>query len=65
MGIDDETDWYDYLHFNVYGAEKFSRWLGTELLTLPELEARPASDALWSERLAALEEAAANGGSPA
>ena len=31
LGIDDEQDWYDPLHFNVRGAEKFSRWWGSYL----------------------------------
>ena len=59
LDIDDGSDWYDTLHFNVRGAEKFSRWLGRYLARRTEARADDETDALWSERLRALEEAAA------
>ena len=59
LDIDDGSDWYDTLHFNVRGAEKFSRWLGRYLARRTEARADDETDALWNERLRALEEAAA------
>ena len=51
LGIDNSTDWYDELHFNVRGAEKFSRWLGSYMLSLTEAPVRSAdADAFWRER---------------
>lgn len=54
LGIDDASDWYDNLHFNVKGAEKFSRWLGAWLRDSCGLQ--PAADGteLWQTRLDAL-----------
>ena len=54
LGVNDELDWYDPLHFNISGAEKFSRWWGRTLAG--ELTPKPEADAeLWKERLKALE----------
>ena len=54
LQIDDSSDWYDFLHFNVSGAEKFSRWWGKLLAS--ELMPDPAADdADWEARLAELE----------
>ena len=50
LGLDDSRDWYDYLHFNLYGAEKFSGFLARRL----EGCGFPVSDgqqALWQARL--------------
>lgn len=50
MGLDDSRDWFDYLHFNVYGAEKFSVFLARQL----EKYGFPVSDGqqdLWQARL--------------
>jgi hypothetical protein len=53
LGIDDELDWYDPLHFNIAGAEKFSRWWGRTLAK--ELEPDPAADRnAWEKKLKAL-----------
>lgn len=51
LGIDDETDWYDTLHFNVLGAVKFSSYLADYLEENELLPARqqPASE-LWDIR---------------
>ena len=54
IDISDELDWYDPLHFNISGAEKFSRWWGRTLAE--ELTPNPEADAeFWKERLEALE----------
>lgn len=51
IGIDSQTDWYDGIHFNQNGAEKFTAFLSDYLLTLG-LEPTPGADAeLWQERL--------------
>ena len=54
LGINDDLDWYDPLHFNISGAEKFSRWWGRtldgELAPDPEAE-----QSFWQERLDALQ----------
>lgn len=53
LGVDNEQDWYDPLHFNSSGAEKFSRWWGRTLLDrglVPVGEDRTS----WQERLDAL-----------
>ena len=50
LGLDDSRDWFDYLHFNLYGAEKFSVFLARRL----EAYGFPVSDgqqALWQARL--------------
>ena len=55
LGIDDERDWYDFLHFNERGAEKFSRWLGAYLTAQPGIMPSEGEDAAWTEKLAYLE----------
>lgn len=55
--FDSQTDWYDELHFNYRGAEKFSEYLG-ELLT-NELGIEKTANAdreLWDNRSAKLHE---------
>ena len=56
--IDDSSDWYDYLHFNVRGAEKFSRWIGRRLAAAYTAAADDPAKEQWSDRLRALEAAA-------
>ena len=54
LGIDDALDWYDPLHFNISGAEKFSRWWGRTLAG--ELTPDPSADIEgWDSRLEELE----------
>jgi hypothetical protein len=51
LGIDDSTDWFDSLHFNCRGAEKFSRYLSgylTDTLNLTPTEG--ADQVLWQNR---------------
>ena len=56
LGVDDSTDWYDCLHFNLSGAEKFSRWLGAELSgRMAPTVAGAEAEALWQERAAYLD----------
>ncbi len=50
MNIDYDKDWYDGLHFNLYGAEKFTRWLAGFLETYQMMPGN-ADEALWQERL--------------
>ena len=52
LGIDDSTDWHDFLHFNCRGAEKFSRYLAGYLMEdvgLPPSEG--VDEALWQSRV--------------
>ena len=58
MEIDDGQDWYDGLHFNLYGAEKFSKWLGEYLAE--QVTPDPGADReAWQTRLDYLQEQAA------
>ncbi len=53
MGIEDSQDWYDSLHFNVYGAEKFTRFLAQyakEQQLIPKVS-QSKDTRLWEERL--------------
>lgn len=51
LEIDNYNDWFDTLHFNYRGAEKFSHWLGTYLPTLTDAPERTAEeDAYWQVR---------------
>ena len=50
LGLDYETDWYDPLHFNLRGAEKFSRFLSGELSSMYELEPGSGNEELWQAR---------------
>ncbi len=54
IGIDNERDWYDGLHFNLLGAEKFSRWWGTELQSLKVAPGGRETE-LWQSRVNYLE----------
>ncbi len=56
MNIDNNTDWFDYLHFNVYGAQKFSRWLGGRLAQYG-FQPVPVDEALWTGRTAYIQTA--------
>lgn len=51
LGIDDGTDWFDFLHFNCRGADKFSRYLAGYLageLDMPPTEGEDEN--LWQRR---------------
>ena len=51
LDVDDGSDWYDALHFNIRGAEKFSRWLGAYLAGRVDAAAQTETDAaLWRAR---------------
>lgn len=49
LGIDDSIDFFDILHFNYRGAEKFSTYLGHLICTL-ELDTPTADTQLWQSR---------------
>lgn len=60
IGVDDDTDWFDFLHFNFRGAEKFSRYLAAyleEQYGLPPTQGE--DEALWQGRIDAFRDAAA------
>lgn len=52
LKIDDAQDWFDFIHFNCRGAEKFSRHLGQFLQEeLGLAETRGEDEALWQRRV--------------
>lgn len=51
IGIDNERDWYDAIHFNQSGAEKFTAYLSDYLQTLGLTPTPGADAALWQRRL--------------
>lgn len=52
LGIDDSTDWFDFIHFNCRGAEKFSRYLGAFLRNEIGLSATEGeNESLWQGRV--------------
>lgn len=53
IGLDFNTDFYGVIHFNCYGAEKNSAYLGRKLLSLGITPRSPYSEPeAWSENLA-------------
>ena len=50
FGIDSGADWYDGLHFNRFGAEKFSAGLAQRLLSLGVTPGGRGDEALWEAR---------------
>ena len=53
LGLDPASDFYDGAHLNIWGAEKFSRWLGVWLRETYFAGAPERSDPLWDADLAA------------
>lgn len=54
LKVDNSTDWYDFIHFNCRGAEKFSRYLGRYLQDELALEVTEGEDeTLWRARVQA------------
>lgn len=53
MGIDYATDYYDLLHLNSVGAEKYSRWLGERIIETCDVDVRSDEhlDAPWRATL--------------
>lgn len=52
LGIDPSTDYQEAVHFNMHGAEKFSRYLASWLTETLGLEpSRAADKELWNERV--------------
>ena len=54
LGIDNAADWYDAIHFNCAGAQKFSDYLADYLLALGAGPTQDPDEALWAERIAYL-----------
>lgn len=52
IGADPARDYYDTLHYNVAGAEKFSRFLGSWIADTLSLTPRTQTDGLWQSRAA-------------
>ncbi len=50
LGLDPTTDFYDYMHLNVWGAQQFSIWLADYLQALPIDYQAPDDPALWQLR---------------
>lgn len=51
LDVDDRTDWYDNLHFNCIGAEKFSRYLADYLTgELGLVPTQGEDETLWQSR---------------
>ena len=55
IGIENQSDWYDHLHFNFSGAEKFSRYLSDFLTQNGIIPAEKENPALWQERITYLQ----------
>lgn len=51
MGLDHNTDWFDRLHFNMRGAEKFSRCLAQTLTDRFPMTPRESVPEIWTQRL--------------
>ncbi len=51
LGLDLSTDFFDTLHFNYRGSEKFSRYLGGKIETLGFSASEVKDPALWQERV--------------
>ena len=52
LQIDDRTDWFDFLHFNCQGAEKFSQHLAQYLRDVLELgQTEREDEILWQSRV--------------
>lgn len=50
LGLNNDTDWYDPLHFNLRGAEKFSRFLGGWINDNYDFTASSTNTELWCKR---------------
>ena len=52
LNIDDNSDWYDFLHFNFRGAEKFSHHMASYLKdSLGLIPGATADSVLWQSRV--------------
>ena len=55
LALDPERDWLDYLHLNLYGAQKFSAALGDYLLEQGFAPSANADAGLWQQRATIVE----------
>lgn len=60
IGIDDESDWYDFLHYNLRGAEKFTRYLAGYIGDSYSLTPCGTDTGRWQERLDHIRQAVEN-----
>lgn len=51
FGLDFSTDFFDPLHFNYRGAEKFSRYFSRKMVDLGLSPTEKAEESLWQERM--------------
>ena len=51
LGIDDQMDFFDVLHFNISGAQKFSLHLAAFIQELPLGKKKTDNPLLWQERV--------------
>ena len=51
IGLNNDTDWYDPLHFNVYGADKFSRFLAHFIAERYPIELISSNEEIWQNRI--------------
>ena len=54
IGLDYSTDYYDHLHLNSEGAEKYSAWLGARIAEMFDLTgaSNSALDRPWRDEFA-------------
>lgn len=57
LSLNSETDFFDLLHFNVWGAEKFSAYLAP-MLAERITERKDTDAALWEKRVAVIKDSA-------
>ena len=62
VGFDLSADFYDPLHTNVYGADKFSRYLANRLGEFGVVPSGREDKALWQERVDVFRQKLAEGG---
>lgn len=57
LGLDYQTDWYDFLHFNIRGAEKFTSAFTDFLLDNGVEPSGRGSQEVWERRIERIDEA--------
>jgi len=51
LELNNDLDWYDPLHFNIRGAEKFSHFLSDRIDDAYDFEAKGNNSVLWQQRV--------------